>query len=114
MSSEEAGTLTPEIIDRSLNEFWNGPRRGPHRFRGLLSLLNGDAIPEPRCEAVVFAPDDALIRAVKVELIVTGTPVHPRDAPYLGPVQGPAPLACARDPHPDSLWHWDGRGTWFR
>lgn len=30
------------------------------------------------------------------------------------PVQGPHSPVCACGPHPDSPWHWDGRGTWWR
>jgi len=43
-----------------------------------------------------------------------GFPVHPLDVVHFGPVHGPAPARCARDPHPGSPWHWDGRGTWWR
>jgi hypothetical protein len=32
----------------------------------------------------------------------------------IAPVQGPASAVCMREPHPDSPWHWDGTGTWWR
>jgi hypothetical protein len=107
MGSDEGGTLTPEVVYRGLDALWN-----PRSRRTILPA------PQPAdptvCSAVLFAPDDSLIRAVKHELIAAGTPVHPFDLPYLGPAQGPRPAVCAREPHPDSPYHWDGRGTWWR
>ena len=44
---------------------------------------------------MLFAPDESLVNAIRAELILTGTPVHPLDAVWLNaPVQGPAPAAC--------------------
>lgn len=109
------GTLTPEMISRSLDELWNRRReqRDPARFTGLRSML---ALKSPlACGDRLFAPDESLVNAVKAELILTGTAVHPLEAAWLNaPVQGPTPLECAREPHPDSPWHWDGHGTWWR
>lgn len=67
------------------------------------------------CGSRLFAPDESLVSAIKAELILAGTAVHPLEAAWLNaPVQGPVPLECAREPHPDSPWHWDGRGTWWQ
>jgi hypothetical protein len=44
----------------------------------------------------------------------SGIAVHPAEIAYFDPLQGPQPARCAREPHPGSPWHWDGRGTWFR
>lgn len=108
------GELTPETISRSLDALWNMPRREPEFPPELLVLRAAEAALRP-CRATLFEPDDRIRQAVIGELIATGTPVHPREAAWLNaPVQGPAPLACAREPHPDSPWHWDGRGTWWR
>lgn len=114
MSYDEGGALTPEIIGRALDELWNPPRR-PVLPYGWKWLPPGK-LPSPlACEAALFAPDESLVNAVKAELIMTGTPVHPMEAAWLNaPVQGPAPAVCAREPHPDSPWHWDGAGTWWR
>jgi len=113
VSEDAGGTLTPEAIRRSLDELWNMPRREPWLPADLLVLLAAEDAVRP-CKARLFAPGPDAIDALVGELTATGTPVHPRDRAYLGPVQGPAPLACAREPHPDSPWHWDGRGTWWR
>lgn len=43
-----------------------------------------------------------------------GAAVNPQIVPRLGRVHGPRPARCAREPHPNSPWHWDGRGTWWR
>lgn len=42
-----------------------------------------------------------------------GFPVHPCDVAYFAPRQGPSPVACAREPHEGSPWHWHC-GTWWR
>lgn len=108
------GTLTPEIIRRSLDYLWSQQReqRNPARFTGLRSML---ALKSPlACGDTLFAPIPGMSDMLKAELIATGTPVHPLHAAWLNsPVQGPAPLECAREPHPDSPWHWDGQGTWW-
>lgn len=111
-SDEKGGTLTPEAVRQSLDALWNGPRHDPARFTGLRSMIGGKS--PLACGAALFAPDESLVNAVRAELILTGTAVHPLEAAWLNaPVQGPAPLECAREPHPCSLWHWDGRGTWW-
>ena len=118
MSDDEeitGGTLTWDIIDRALNALWNcneSSQRKPRQFDGLLAVLHGEP---PSCGVMLFAPDEGPIPAIRYELIRTGTPVHPLDAAWLNaPLQGPRLAACAREPHPDSPWHWDGRGTWWR
>lgn len=66
---------------------------------------------EATCGAVLFPlPDDPLTSVV----IWAGEPVHPDIARQCGPVQGPRPAVCAREPHPDSPYHWDGKGAWWR
>ena len=112
-SYEKGGMLTPEAIARSLDELWNAPRPEPFLPPSLLVQLAAEDAVRP-CKATLFAPGPDAIDALIGELIATGTPVHPRDLAHLGPVQGPARLACAREPHPDSPWHWDGHGTWWR
>ena len=61
------------------------------------------------CGAGLFPLPESPGKAVAL----TGIPVHPSYLPYCAPVQGPAPAFCAREPHPGSPWHWDGRGTWW-
>lgn len=115
MSEDTGGTLTPAMISRALDDLWTGQResRLPGRFAGLLPMIKGRS--PLACGAELFAPDELLVNAVKAELILAGTLVHPLEAAWLNaPVQGPAPLACAREPHPDSPLHWDGHGTWWR
>jgi hypothetical protein len=70
--------------------------------------------PDPFCRADLFAPDESVKVAFRNELILHRIPVHPSQAPYFNPSQGPAPLRCALKPHPEGTWHWDGKGTWFR
>lgn len=111
----EGGALTPEAIGSALDALWNRDRerRRPGRFTRMRAMLDGGS--PLCCGAALFAPDESLVNAVRAELILTGTPVHPLDAAWLNaPVQGPVPLACAREPHPDSPWHWDGQGTWWQ
>jgi len=99
------GTLTQDAIERALAGLWNPP---PYPLRPL-SLP-----PDPFCPAALFVPGESSADALRYALIATGTPVHPLDADRLAPLQGPAPLTCARLPHPGNPWHWDGRGTWWR
>lgn len=68
------------------------------------------AVALSRCSAQLFAPNGMVF----VWSSHGRTLVSPEMVPYLMPVQGPAPLVCARDSHPDSPWHWDGKGTWWR
>jgi hypothetical protein len=112
VSEDLAGTLTPAMIGRALDDLWRW--RAPRRE--VLPAVQLLARPAPPwfCGATLFAPDESLMLAVKAELITTDTPVHPLDVVHFDPQQGPAPLACAREPHPDSPWHWDGCGTWWR
>jgi hypothetical protein len=64
---------------------------------------------------VLFAPDERVKQAIRAEAVARRLPVSPLDAAWLNsPDQGPAPLACAREPHPEGTWHHDGKGTWFR
>jgi hypothetical protein len=107
-----AGTLTLDMIRQSLDALWNGDRENPidDRFTGLLNILKGEDAPRPCCKATLFEPEVPLMRLIAME----GIPLHPCDVVYCGPIQGPTPLACAREPHPGSPWHWDGRGTWWR
>jgi len=110
-----AGTLTPGIVARALDEMWHPGRPAcPPGSRDPIEDLPAPLSGSGSCRAALFAPDESLVLAVRAELILRNTPVHPLDLPYLAPAQGPAPLACARGPHPDGTWHWDGRGTWFR
>jgi|HubBroStandDraft_4_1064222.scaffolds.fasta_scaffold113563_2 hypothetical protein len=106
MSDESGGELTPAMISRALDEMWNPPPRALPPAARLL--------PPWFCGAALFAPDESLMLAVKYELIARRTPVHPLHAVHFVPQQGPAPLSCEREPHPDSPWHWDGTGTWWR
>lgn len=107
------GELTPEGIRTALDATWKP--RFPVLPYGWKRIPLGKPPSPLACEAELFAPDDSLRLATKAWLIATDTPVHPLHAAWLNaPVQGPAPLACAREPHPDSPWHWDGRGTWWR
>jgi len=113
MSEDTGGTLTPEVIDRALDALWNPPRREILPF-GWNRLPFARPTSPLACGAMLFAPDESLMLAIKAELILTGTPVHPLHLVHFEPQQGPAPLACAREPHPGSPWHWDGSGTWWR
>ncbi len=99
-----SATFTPAMLGRFFAGLWDGERCRPPA-PGMP--------PDPFCTATLFAIPDPNA-GLRRELIATGTPVHPRDLPYLAPVQGPAPLACALSPHPEGTWHRDGRGTWFR
>ncbi len=94
------GTLTPEILERALDEMWH-PRRPvlPWGHRDLLEDLPQEPQPE-LCHAMLFTPRESL-----ASFAFPG---------YFSPVQGPAPLACALEPHPEGTWHHDGKGTWFR
>jgi hypothetical protein len=92
-------------VGRALDEMWNPPTP-PARVPD---------VPDPFCKASLFELDDSLRNAIRLEIITWGIAVHPVEAAFLNaPVQGPAPLRCALLPHPDSPWHWDGQGTWFR
>lgn len=72
------------------------------------------AHPRP-CGAVLFPlePPRDVVTLVVHECWANGIPVHPLMVPYGGQVRGPAPVACAREPHEGSPWHWNG-GTWWR
>ncbi|HTR93725.1 MAG TPA: hypothetical protein VMI73_18500 [Trebonia sp.] len=68
---------------------------------------------EVEAYAAKRASCDAVLFPLPPRVPSPGFPVHPLDVVHFGPVHGPAPAACAREPHPDSPWHWDGRGTWW-
>jgi hypothetical protein len=115
-----AGTLTPEGVGRALDELWTPARRGERPFAGGGFEVSGtiavdfypgafEALMEairPKCGALLFPPPPGAPRPME--------PVHPLDAPYFAPVQGPQPAACALNKDHLIGWHWDGRGTWFR
>jgi hypothetical protein len=114
MDADAGGTLTVAAIDRALDECWRPPLRRRILPYGWKWLPFGRPESAGRCTATLFAPDESLMLAIKAELIVTDTPVHPLHLVHFKPQQGPAPLACEREPHPDSPYHWDGHGTWWR
>lgn len=108
----QAGTLTPEVIGRALDEMSRPLLAGsfevsgtipvefyPGAFEAFLEALR------PKCGALLFPlPPRA---PIPVE------PVHPLDAPYFAPVQGPQPASCALDKDHRIGWHWCD-GTWWR
>ena len=97
--------LSLEALERSFDEMWNSGHPEPHM------TPPGPAQPA-RCFAELFTPYTSY-ESLRVEVIATGTPVHPDHAAYFAPVQGAAPLVCALEPHPEGTLHWDGRGTWW-
>ena len=114
---ECAGTLSLAMLDRMFDEMWNQPH--PDAYLDASSPARDweygygssrmDRQPT-RCNAVLFPlPTDMWEPA-----IWRGQVVHPAIVRMIGPMQGPQPAACAREPHPDSPYHWDGRGTWWR
>jgi hypothetical protein len=89
------GTLTPEMLARALEEERRPARADPLPPRPVLPWGYRDLLEDFAagwlCPVRLFAPD-----------------------PYCGPpVQGPAPLRCELEPHPEGTWHRDGR-TWWR
>jgi hypothetical protein len=122
------GELTRETLNRALDDMWReGSSAGrvsadsPARAWELAERASDEAeewaAAHPRpCGAVLFPlePPRDIVTFVVLEARANGVPVHPLMIPYGDPVQGPQPAACAREPHPDSPWHWDGRGTWWR
>lgn len=109
---EQAGTLTPEIVGRALDEMSRPLLAGSFEVSGTIALEFAPGAAEalmemfrPRCGALLFPlPPRALI---PVE------PVHPLDVPYFAPVQGPQPAACALDRDHRIGWHWCD-GTWWK
>lgn len=120
-----SGYLTADDIRRTMDDPWHQSR--PSGFTEAAPSadeaaerasdeVEARAAAHPRlCGAVLFPlePSRDIVTLVVHEAWANGVPVHLM-VPYGGPVQGPRPAARARDPHPDSLWHWDGRGTWWR
>jgi hypothetical protein len=109
--SMRAGSLSAATVDRWLDEMWwcRDHYPEPPRFEGLDDFITSTT--PGWCGAVLFPlPDDPLTSF----LLWAQEPVHPDVARQCGPVQGPRPAVCARDPHPDSPYHWDGKGTWWR
>lgn len=110
-ASDIAGRITRETLDRVMELFLRPVHlpQPPADYSGLI-----DAMRWPGCTARLFVPDEAVKNAFRDELIMRSIPVHPSQIGYFDPAQGPAPLACVREPHPEGTWHHDGRGTWFR
>lgn len=113
----KAGTLTPEGVRTAMDDPWS-PRSPapftrdgfevsetiavdffPGAFEALLEALR------PRCGALLFPLPPRAPRPVE--------PVHPLEAPYFAPVQGPQPAACALDEGHRIGWHWCD-GTWWK
>jgi hypothetical protein len=108
-----AGTLTLARLERWLNELWDADRV-PTAVEIDDYAARAVEQPEVLCCARLFAPDESVKRAIRNELAITRTPVHPAGVAYLRPAQGPEPASCAFEPHPEGMWHWDGHGTWWR
>lgn len=102
-----ARTLTRGGIERMLDEMWERE----HPYRELREVFPPPPDPDrAACGAVLYPlPTDIWEPA-----IWRGQVVDPVIARMIGPMQGPQPAACARKPHPDSPYHWDGRGTWWQ
>lgn len=111
---EPAGELIPQRLGRMFDEMWS-PRRQvvPWGHRDLLA----DLPPRPgpgRCGRTLFAPDESLKNAIRWECLTRDVAVSPVEAAWLNsPDQGPTPLRCELEPHPEGTWHRDG-STWFR
>lgn len=71
----------------------------PGALEALLEMFR------PRCGALLFPLPPCAPRPVE--------PVHPLDAPYFAPVQGPQPAVCALDKGHRIGWHWHN-GTWWK
>jgi hypothetical protein len=108
-----AGTLTLAAFERWLDELWR-PGRWPAARESDEYAARAVLPPDPFCQAVLFAPEDGLRQAMRLEIIMQQGAVDPFTAEYLeSPVQGPVPLRCELEPHPEGTWHRDDR-TWFR
>jgi hypothetical protein len=107
-----AGTLTLAQFERWLDELW-AAGRWPSARESDEYAARAALPPDPFCQAVLFAPDESVKVAFRNELIMNRIPVHPSQAVYFDPAQGPTPLRCELEPHPEGTWHRDGR-TWFR
>jgi hypothetical protein len=117
------GTLTPGIIGAALDTLWSPTRPGGRprampfaadstEISGTIALEfcpgAAEALMEAlrlRCGALLFPLPPRAARPVE--------PVHPLEAPYLAPVQGPQPVACALDEGHRIGWHWCD-GTWWK
>jgi hypothetical protein len=120
-----SGYLTAEDIRRSMDDLWRksrppgfadtapGADEGAERASDEVEAWAA-AHPRP-CGAVLFPlePSRDIVTLVVHEAWENGVPVHPLMVPYGGPVQGPRPVTCTREPHPGSPWHWF-EGTWWR
>lgn len=99
-----AGTLTAAGFEKALDEMWNAGRRHPG--------FDYDS-PARRFELPGVYFCDAVLFPLPPRPPLPVEPVHPLLAVYWGPQQGPRPLVCDREPHPESPWHWADR-TWWR
>lgn len=108
-----AWRLTAEGFEKALEEMWNPGRTWPEPHYGPPSRL--EALGVYSCRAVLFPlePPQDIVTVVVHEACANGIPLHPLMLPYGAPVQGPRPVACAREPHEGSPWHW-ADGTWWR
>lgn len=124
--SEIGGTFNPELLGRLLDELWR-PIQVPARRITFWMFPLKSILDDPELDRVASAFADyaeayaarkascsAVLFPVASGLPLPVEPVHPLDVAYFNPVQGPCPAVCAREPHPDSPLHWDGRGTWWR
>lgn len=109
---EQAGTLTLEIAGRALHELRRPLLAGNFEVSGTIAVEffpgAAEALLEmlrPRCGALLFPLPPRAPRPVE--------PVHPLDAPYFAPVQGPQPALCTLDEGHRIGWHWRD-GTWWR
>lgn len=120
-----SGYLTAADIRRALDNLWRQSRPSGYAETApsadeLAERASDEigkwAAAHPRhCGAVLFplGPSRDLVTFTVREAWASGVPVHPLMVPYGGPRQGPRPAVCAREPHPDSPWHW-ADGTWWR
>lgn len=104
----------PEGECRVLRQLAYGYRHRKGYRTGVEAVTGYDFSREPRpCQAVLFSPDESVKNAFRDELIMRRIPVHPGHVAYFDHAQGPAPIGCELDEHPEGTWHRDGR-TWWR
>lgn len=108
-SPERAGQITAGMIHRELDRMMTAP--DPCYF----AMLELD--PERVVRELGSMVDALFCRAVLFPLPprppLPVEPVHPLHVVYWDPQQGPQPVTCQREPHPESPWHW-ADGTWWR